>query len=1302
VTHTPSEIPFLSFFGSAAHTGLRQWHRTLAWLLVVTGTVSIALLLVAMGAGSRSTRAFQDVNLSGSLRYRSLWIYEATQKNNAAPDGGWQGQWQAMAGIQSRLHARYPEAAAAADPAWNAFSGSLRQTGQVDWRTADALGLAADALTRRIAREASSADEAASALLRLGLAGLLCSLAASGLLLSRLRAAEGEMRRGLAASQENQNLFLQSINAMQEGYLVVDREGVVLVCNAGAERLLGVEAADLIGQPMKRPGRRLIQENGEEFGPGQAPTAQALRTGQPQAAVVVGLERPGADTAWLSAKSAPIFRAEQAPPYAAVLTFTDISAKRKAEEALTAQEETLQRECDFQTAMLESLQSGIVACDASGTLTLFNRAAREYHGLPEAPLPPEEWAEHFDLYQPDGITPLATEDVPLYRAFGGEVVRDAEIVIAPEDFPPRTLLASGHAIYSRTGQKLGAVVAMHDITARRQMERELSRLAAIVQSSEEAILAATLDGTLVSWNAGAARLYGYTEAEMIGRHASVLVPAGEASPFDGVIPRLQRGEMVEPLEVVRHRRDGTRRHIALTFSPIYSPGGEMIGASCISRDITARRQAEDALRESEARLRYFSNAAFEGIAVSQNGVVLDANPAFLSLYGYESREEVIGKAGKDFAAPESQSLVAQKVAVGEENAYEAVGQRRDGTTFPIEVRGRNIVWDGLPARVTAIRDITERRALEDALRAGHAAIEESQARLAKAQRIARVGSWEYDPLSSTVVWSGEMYRLLGRDPARGVPEFEEAMAHYHPEDAPELVRLVQRAAKEGVGYELDLRGRPGSFGDGLTRWYHTTGEVTPGAAGHPGRLTGTLADITERKRMEGALRRSEEALRAMLSSAPIILYAADVHGTITLSEGTGLAALGLTPGEAVGRSVFEFSGGNADVIAGTNRALAGETVSYDMRYGGLCLHVELKPQRDASGTIAGIIGVSFDITERAQSEERFRVLFEQSSDAHLLFDDAGIIDCNAAALTMMRCADKARLLGVHPARLSPEHQPDGRSSREKGDEMCVLARQNGSHHFEWTRLTLDGTEIPVAVTLTALMLSDKPALLSVWHDLTERKQAEQQIKDYMVVLEFQKDQLEESNRTLELLATTDGLTGLKNRRTFQDRLIEEHARAMRYHQPLSLLMLDVDHFKQYNDSFGHLAGDTVLKSVGAMLGHMTRGTDLAARYGGEEFVVILTQTDEAGAAIISERIRAAIAGAAWDKRPVTASLGICTLTLDTPTSETMIACADKALYHSKEAGRNQVTHGNPAAPLIRRPPTAAQPVESQAQADLPR
>ncbi len=296
---------------------------------------------------------------------------------------------------------------------------------------------------------------------------------------------------------------------------------------------------------------------------------------------------------------------------------------------------------------------------------------------------------------------------------------------------------------------------------------------------------------------------------------------------------------------------------------------------------------------------------------------------------------------------------------------------------------------------------------------------------------------------------------------------------------------------------------------------------------------------------------------------------------------------------------------------------------------------------------------------------------------------------------MMRCSGKAELAGIHPALLSPERQPDGRLSSEKGAEMCTLARQNGSHRFEWTRRASDGTEFPVEVMLTEVMLSDKPVLLSVWHDLTEQKQAEQQIKDYMVILEFQKSQLEETNKELESLATTDGLTGLKNRRTFGAKLVEEHARAVRYHQPLSLLLLDVDHFKQYNDNFGHPAGDAVLRGVAELLGQTARDTDMAARYGGEEFVVILPFTDEAGARVFAERVRTAIAGKEWEKRPVTASIGIGTLSLDTPTPDSLVSCADGALYQSKAAGRNRVTHGNPSAPPLPRPqraPRAALPM----------
>ena len=141
----------------------------------------------------------------------------------------------------------------------------------------------------------------------------------------------------------------------------------------------------------------------------------------------------------------------------------------------TRAEEILRRERFFLSAVLEHLEDGVVACDADGVLTLFNRATREFHGLPAAPIPPEAWAKHYSLYRADGVTLMDRDEVPLFRALQGEVIRREEMVIAPTIGPPRTLLASGQAIVDAQGRNLGAMIAMHDITEQRQAEARLKR-----------------------------------------------------------------------------------------------------------------------------------------------------------------------------------------------------------------------------------------------------------------------------------------------------------------------------------------------------------------------------------------------------------------------------------------------------------------------------------------------------------------------------------------------------------------------------------------------------------------------------------------------------------------------------------------------------------------------------------------------------------------------------------------------------------------------------------------------------------
>lgn len=169
-------------------------------------------------------------------------------------------------------------------------------------------------------------------------------------------------------------------------------------------------------------------------------------------------------------------------------------------------------------------------------------------------------------------------------------------------------------------------------------------------------------------------------------------------------------------------------------------------------------------------------------------------------------------------------------------------------------------------------------------------------------------------------------------------------------------------------------------------------------------------------------------------------------------------------------------------------------------------------------------------------------------------------------------------------------------------------------------------------------------------------------------------ELEEANKRLEQLATTDGLTGLANRRTFDTALRDSFALEERRGCPLSLVMIDIDFFKQYNDSFGHPAGDLLLKAVAASIRQETRSHELVARYGGEEFAIILPGSDAAAARALAERLRRTVETFSESLRPVTISLGIATSGRATLSPEHLLAEADAALYHSKHHGRNRITH----------------------------
>ncbi|MDT9720091.1 sensor domain-containing diguanylate cyclase [Paenibacillus sp. ClWae2A] len=163
------------------------------------------------------------------------------------------------------------------------------------------------------------------------------------------------------------------------------------------------------------------------------------------------------------------------------------------------------------------------------------------------------------------------------------------------------------------------------------------------------------------------------------------------------------------------------------------------------------------------------------------------------------------------------------------------------------------------------------------------------------------------------------------------------------------------------------------------------------------------------------------------------------------------------------------------------------------------------------------------------------------------------------------------------------------------------------------------------------------------------------------------------NDQLETLASTDLLTGLKNRRFFQEKMLESLILFQQKQRNFSLLVVDIDHFKSINDTYGHPIGDLVLGNLAGLLQSVSRSTDVVARYGGEEFVIILPDCEEEQASSIAERYRSQVASADWGEYNITVSIGAATV-VGEDTEQSLFQKADNALYASKTGGRNRVTH----------------------------
>jgi diguanylate cyclase (GGDEF)-like protein/PAS domain S-box-containing protein len=353
------------------------------------------------------------------------------------------------------------------------------------------------------------------------------------------------------------------------------------------------------------------------------------------------------------------------------------------------------------------------------------------------------------------------------------------------------------------------------------------------------------------------------------------------------------------------------------------------------------------------------------------------------------------------------------------------------------------------------------------------------------------------------------------------------------------------------------------------------------------------------------------------------------------------------------------------------------------------------------------------------AQQRYAQLFEMTPDGYLVTGVDGVIrEANRVAARMLT-STQAALVGKRLSRfLRPEERAelDAQRARLESPGMQV----------SWESRLRGRAGSDPAVLLSAAAVPDGEgrvgALRWVIRDISGQKRTEEQLRLLMAEMERQSRvrgsdaeridhqeppdgavgqepaaghgaadlriesylaritrygaELEQANARLAALASTDGLTELKNYRAFREELDVEFYRAGRYATSLSILMLDVDHFKRYNDTYGHPAGDDVLRRIATIMRSSARQADFVARYGGEEFVILLPQTEARGGIEVAERLRLAIEGEPWPLGAVTASIGVATLHPGVRSPSQLLEEADNALYRAKSNGRNCTVHAS--------------------------
>jgi len=638
-----------------------------------------------------------------------------------------------------------------------------------------------------------------------------------------------------AAAHPGDEPFRQLVSRVADlAIYLIDPAGRVMSWNAGAERIKGWRADEIVGR---------------EFAQFYTPEDRAA--GRPQQALARATAAGHFETeGWRLRKDGSRFWAEVA-----------ISALRDDSGALTGfakvtrdmTEPHLDRgRQQMFAATFDQAPNGIGILDAAGGFVGANAAFLRMLGYSEAELREKNV---LDITHPDDAAQSR-------RAFHELVTGAAERIEVEKRYLRRDgsaipVRVTAAPIFDGEGVATRVVSQVEDLSARRAAQVALAeserRFELLVQGvTDYAIYMLTPQGEVASWNAGAERIKGYAADEVLGRRFAMFFTAEDravAKPERALDTARESGRFVD--EGWRLRKDGSRFWASTVLHAVQDQAGRLIGFAKITRDLTERRAAEEELREREARLHAFTaHSPSVMFLKGVDGRYRFVNQRFLERHGLQ-RDNVLGRSDAELFAPQQARALsrddAEVIARREPTQYEETTRHSDGERIGLVIKFPVLNAAGGLSGVGGIAtDITD-------LKLAERAALESRALLAEAQKIAGLGSWEWDPRSARVTWSDELYRIYGLERETFTPSFEAYLERVHPEDRQHSGAMVARALMDGHPFTLQERiVRPG----GEVRYVRSHGEVLRNERGKPVKVLGACMDVTDQRHSESALRQA--------------------------------------------------------------------------------------------------------------------------------------------------------------------------------------------------------------------------------------------------------------------------------------------------------------------------------------------------------------------------------------------------------------------------------------------------------------